>query len=120
VATVERFDVYSKRNAVHEVHSGGGGGGRRRRYGTYGTRNLLDILLDRSVDMAISVAHAHANGEEGGGGCLCASIQKELRELEQEMTQRQEDPVKLMQTDLDKLVADINETLDEIRYWGSD
>ena len=70
--------------------------------------------------MAISVAHAHANGEEGGGGCLCASIQKELRELEQEMTQRQEDPVKLMQTDLDKLVADINETLDEIRYWGSD
>ena len=120
MATVERFDVYSKRNAVHEVHSGGGGGGRRRRYGTYGTRNLLDILLDRSVDMAISVAHAHANGEEGGGGCSCASIQKELRELEQEMTQRQEDPVKLMQTDLDKLVADINETLDEIRYWGSD
>lgn len=70
--------------------------------------------------MAMSVAHAHANGEEGGGGCSCASIQKELRELEQEMTQRQEDPVKLMQTDLDKLVADINETLDEIRYWGSD
>ena len=70
--------------------------------------------------MAVADAHAHANGEVGGCDCSCASIQTELRELEQEMTQRQEDTVKLMQTDLDKLVADINETLDEIRYWGSD
>ena len=68
----------------------------------------------------MAVAHAHATVGESGGACSCASIQTELAELEHEMTQRQEVMVKLMQTDLDKLVADINETLDEIRYWGSE
>jgi len=43
-----------------------------------------------------------------------------LVELEEELVQRQEEMVKLMQVDLDKLVAEINETLDEIRYWDSE
>jgi len=68
----------------------------------------------------MAVASANARAQEHPESCSCATIQTDLVELEEELVQRQEEMVKLMQVDLDKLVAEINETLDEIRYWDSE
>ncbi len=68
----------------------------------------------------MELAVARAKATVSPGACSCASIQDELAELEEEMVQRQKEVVKLMQGDLDKLVANINDILDEIRYWGSE
>ena len=75
----------------------------------------------RGVEAAL--VSASVRNEAHLSACPCsstqASIQAELGELEEEMVQRQEETVKLMQIDVIDLISRINEILDEIRYWDS-